>query len=47
MDIDIDLSMHVISYAAYVNQSLQELHIWAVITAPTNQLHASVKEVRM
>jgi hypothetical protein len=38
MDIDIYLKMHVIPYAAYVNQCLQELHIWAVITAPTEQL---------
>jgi hypothetical protein len=30
--------MHVIPYAAYVNQCLQELHIWAVITVPTEQL---------
>jgi hypothetical protein len=38
MDRDIYLNMHVIPYAAYVNQCLQELHIWAVITALTGQL---------
>jgi len=38
MDRDMYLNMHVIPYAAYVNQCLQELHIWAVIAAPTEQL---------
>jgi hypothetical protein len=27
-----------VPYAAYVNQCLQELHIWAVIAAPTERL---------
>ena len=38
MDRDIYLNMHVIPYAAYVNECLQELHIWAVIAAPAGQL---------
>jgi hypothetical protein len=38
MDRDIYLNIHVIPYAAYVNKCLHELHIWAVIAAPTEQL---------
>jgi len=38
MDRNIYLNMHVIPYAAYVTQCLQELHICAVIAAPTEQL---------
>lgn len=38
MDRDIYLNMHVIPYAAYVNQCSHELHIWAVIAAPIEHL---------